>query len=89
MTWTCPQELCPYWPGEGCVRGIQPLCDSLSDLTEPGQPQCGATPPGKDRPVCARPPDHHAGRHGRHESADYMWNDRGWLQPKTPGRALR
>jgi len=57
-----------------------PLCD----LVEPGQPQCGATPPGRTWPVCARPPDGHAGLYGRHESADFCWNDRGWIEAKAP-----
>lgn len=25
----CGQELCPYWPGEGCLKGIAP-CDGPS-----------------------------------------------------------
>lgn len=24
----CLAELCPYWPGEGCLRGVAP-CDEL------------------------------------------------------------
>ena len=23
----CRAELCPYWPGEGCVRGVMPCED--------------------------------------------------------------
>lgn len=26
MTDRCQMELCPYWPGEGCMRGVLP-CD--------------------------------------------------------------
>lgn len=28
----CPEELCPHWPGEGCVRGIAP-CDEAIGRT--------------------------------------------------------
>lgn len=52
---------------------------ALDDLVEPGQPQCGATPPGLQWPVCARPPGRHAGKGGRHQSADFAFNDTGWL----------
>jgi len=26
---TCSAELCPYWPGEGCMRGVMP-CESAT-----------------------------------------------------------
>jgi hypothetical protein len=57
---------------------------ALCDLVKPGEPQCGATPAGATYPVCARPPDNHAGKYGRHESADYRWNDNGWMEAKKP-----
>lgn len=51
----------------------------LCDLVGPGEPQCGATPRGRSWPVCARPPEGHAGKYGRHESANFAWNDSGWF----------
>jgi hypothetical protein len=27
----CGQEMCPYWPGEGCVKGIAP-CDEAGQV---------------------------------------------------------
>lgn len=50
---------------------------------------CYATPPGREWPWCARPADNHAGKHGRHESHNYMWNDRGWFELKPAPSILR
>jgi|SRR5271165_5090797 len=59
------------------TKPVVVMRSALSDLVPPGEPQCGNTPPGKDWPVCARPPDNHGGRHGPHESADFVWNNSG------------
>ena len=80
MPWWYPLMHFEAMVGRTHMRPVP--ASQLTDLVEPGQPQCGATPPGASWPVCARPPDNHGGKHGRHESADYMWNDRGWLEAK-------
>lgn len=28
---TCRAELCPYWPGEGCLRGVMPCNEDDGD----------------------------------------------------------
>ena len=50
----CLAELCPYWPGEGCMRGVQP-CPDAGQSAETHDERCcmaGAWPGWGPHPDC-------------------------------------
>jgi hypothetical protein len=53
----CLAELCPYWPGEGCLRGVMPCPEPLPEkwADETHDERCcmtGAWPGWPPHPDC-------------------------------------
>jgi len=51
MVTACAAELCPYWPGEGCLRGVLP-CDETDPLADGQCQECGAVFPRDHKTGC-------------------------------------